>query len=107
VLLTAGPTFEAIDPVRGITNSSSGKMGFALAQAAAEAGADVTVVAGPSDVATPHGVSRIDTTSAAQMPRPCWRSSIAPTFSSLSRGGRLHARGSARAKAQEVRDALT
>ena len=48
VLLTAGPTFEAIDPVRGITNSSSGKMGFALAQAAAEAGATVTMVAGPS-----------------------------------------------------------
>jgi phosphopantothenoylcysteine decarboxylase / phosphopantothenate---cysteine ligase len=67
VLLTAGPTFEAIDPVRGITNSSSGKMGFALAQAAAEAGADVTVVAGPSSLATPPGVNRIDTTSAAQM----------------------------------------
>ena len=46
VLVTAGPTFEAIDPVRGITNSSSGKMGFALAQAAAEAGAEVTLVAG-------------------------------------------------------------
>lgn len=67
VLLTAGPTFEAIDPVRGITNSSSGKMGFALAQAAAEAGAEVTVVAGPSSVATPPGVARVDTTSAAQM----------------------------------------
>ena len=47
LLVTAGPTFEAIDPVRGITNSSSGKMGFALAQAAAEAGAEVTLVAGP------------------------------------------------------------
>jgi phosphopantothenoylcysteine decarboxylase / phosphopantothenate---cysteine ligase len=67
VLMTAGPTFEAIDPVRGITNSSSGKMGFALAQAAAEAGAQVTVVAGPSGVATPAGVSRIDVSSAAQM----------------------------------------
>lgn len=67
VLLTAGPTFEAIDPVRGITNSSSGKMGFALAQAAAEAGADVTVVAGPSHVATPAGVARVDVRSAAQM----------------------------------------
>ena len=50
VLLTAGPTFEAIDPVRGITNSSSGKMGFALAQAAAESGAEVTLIAGPSAV---------------------------------------------------------
>ncbi len=48
VLLTAGPTFEAIDPVRGITNSSSGKMGFALAQACADAGAEVTLVAGPT-----------------------------------------------------------
>jgi phosphopantothenoylcysteine decarboxylase/phosphopantothenate--cysteine ligase len=67
VLLTAGPTFEAIDPVRGITNSSSGKMGFALAQAAAEAGAKVTLVAGPSALATPAGVARIDVTSAAQM----------------------------------------
>jgi phosphopantothenoylcysteine decarboxylase / phosphopantothenate---cysteine ligase len=67
VLLTAGPTFEAIDPVRGITNSSSGKMGFALAQAAAEAGATVTVVAGPSDVPTPAGVTRIPVVSAAQM----------------------------------------
>jgi len=67
VLLTAGPTFEAIDPVRGITNASSGKMGFALAQAAAEAGADVVVVAGPSSIATPAGVRRVDVTSAAQM----------------------------------------
>ena len=67
VLLTAGPTFEAIDPVRGITNSSSGKMGFALARAAAEAGAEVTVVAGPSDVATPAGVTRVNATSAAEM----------------------------------------
>jgi len=67
VLLTAGPTFEAIDPVRGVTNSSSGKMGFAMAQAAAEAGAQVTVVAGPSTLPTPAGVTRIDVTSAAQM----------------------------------------
>ncbi|HEY5310443.1 MAG TPA: bifunctional phosphopantothenoylcysteine decarboxylase/phosphopantothenate--cysteine ligase CoaBC, partial [Casimicrobiaceae bacterium] len=67
VLLTAGPTFEAIDPVRGITNSSSGKMGFAMAQAAAEAGAHVTLVAGPTSLATPAGVARIDVTSAAQM----------------------------------------
>jgi phosphopantothenoylcysteine decarboxylase / phosphopantothenate---cysteine ligase len=67
VLLTAGPTFEAIDPVRGITNASSGKMGFAMAQAAAEAGAQVTVVAGPTSMPTPAGVARIDVTSAAQM----------------------------------------
>jgi phosphopantothenoylcysteine decarboxylase / phosphopantothenate---cysteine ligase len=67
VLLTAGPTFEAIDPVRGITNSSSGKMGFALAQACAEAGAEVTLIAGPSAVATPRSVTRVNVTSAAEM----------------------------------------
>src|SRR6476469_9428935 len=67
VLMTAGPTCEAIDPVRGITNSSSGKMGFALARAAAEAGAKVTMVAGPTSLATPAGVERIDVTSTAQM----------------------------------------
>ncbi|MGI8894451.1 MAG: bifunctional phosphopantothenoylcysteine decarboxylase/phosphopantothenate--cysteine ligase CoaBC [Casimicrobiaceae bacterium] len=67
VLLTAGPTFEAIDPVRGITNLSSGKMGFAMAQAAAEAGAQVTMVAGRCALATPACVERIDVISAAQM----------------------------------------
>lgn len=67
VLLTAGPTFEAIDPVRGITNSSSGKMGFALARACVEAGAQVTLVAGPTSRATPDGVTRVDVTSALQM----------------------------------------
>jgi len=67
VIVTAGPTFEAIDPVRGITNLSTGKMGFAIARAAAEAGAAVTLVAGPSSLATPAGVRRIDVESAAQM----------------------------------------
>jgi phosphopantothenoylcysteine decarboxylase/phosphopantothenate--cysteine ligase len=67
VLVTAGPTFEAIDPVRGLTNLSSGKMGFAVARAAAEAGARVTLVAGPVALATPRGVRRIDVRSAAQM----------------------------------------
>ena len=67
VLISAGPTYEAIDPVRGITNLSSGKMGFAIARAAAEAGARVTLVAGPVALATPRGVSRIDVRSAQQM----------------------------------------
>jgi phosphopantothenoylcysteine decarboxylase / phosphopantothenate---cysteine ligase len=67
VLLTAGPTVEPIDPVRAITNTSSGKMGFAVARAAAEAGAVVTMVAGPTSLPTPAGVTRIDVTSAAQM----------------------------------------
>ena len=56
VLITAGPTFEPIDPVRGITNLSSGKMGFALARAARDAGAEVTLVAGPTSLPTPRGV---------------------------------------------------
>jgi phosphopantothenoylcysteine decarboxylase/phosphopantothenate--cysteine ligase len=67
VLLTAGPTFEALDPVRGLTNSSSGRMGFALAQACAEAGAAVTLVAGPVALPTPAGARRIDVASALQM----------------------------------------
>ena len=67
VLVTAGPTFEAIDPVRGITNLSSGKMGFAIARAAAEAGAEVTLVAGPVHLPTPRGVRRIDVQSAQEM----------------------------------------
>ena len=67
LLVTAGPTFEAIDPVRGITNHSSGKMGFAIARAAAEAGAEVTLVAGPVHLSTPRQVRRIDVQSAQQM----------------------------------------
>ena len=67
VLVSAGPTFEAIDPVRGITNLSSGKMGFAIARAAADAGASVTLVAGPVSLATPRGVRRIDVRSALDM----------------------------------------
>ncbi|MEY3447438.1 MAG: hypothetical protein RIR45_2193 [Pseudomonadota bacterium] len=71
VLVTAGPTFEAIDPVRGITNLSSGKMGFAVARAAREAGASVTLVAGPVSLDTPRGVHRIDVKSASNMLETC------------------------------------
>ena len=71
VLITAGPTFEAIDPVRGITNRSSGKMGFALARAAQEAGADVTLVAGPVSLATPQGVLRVNVQSGEEMLQAC------------------------------------
>ncbi len=67
VLVTAGPTYEAIDPVRGITNLSSGKMGFAIARAAREAGAEVVLVAGPVHLPTPRGVRRIDVRSARDM----------------------------------------
>lgn len=67
VLVTAGPTFEPIDPVRGLTNLSSGKMGYAVAQAAAEAGAEVCLVSGPTCLAPPAGTRRIDVQSAADM----------------------------------------
>ncbi len=69
VLITAGPTFEPIDPVRGITNLSSGRMGFAIARACAHAAAQVTLVAGPVSLPTPAGVVRIDVTTAEQMYR--------------------------------------
>ncbi len=67
VVVTAGPTFEAIDPVRGISNRSSGRMGYAIAQAAREAGAAVVLVSGPTGLATPYGVERVDVQSALQM----------------------------------------
>ena len=67
ILVTAGPTHEPIDPVRVIANRSSGKQGFAIAAAAAEAGARVTLVAGPVALDTPDGVDRIDVETAEQM----------------------------------------
>ena len=71
VLITAGPTFEAIDPVRGITNHSSGKMGFAIARAAVEAGAQVHLIAGPCDLETPlaatGNITRTNVVSAKEM----------------------------------------
>ena len=67
ILISAGPTYEAMDPVRGITNLSSGKMGFALARAAHEAGASVQLVAGPVSLSTPYGVARTDVRSALEM----------------------------------------
>lgn len=67
VLITAGPTFEPIDPVRGITNLSSGKMGYAIARAAREAGAEVLLVSGPTGLPAPYGVRRIDVLTAQQM----------------------------------------
>jgi phosphopantothenoylcysteine decarboxylase/phosphopantothenate--cysteine ligase len=73
VLITAGPTFEPIDPVRGLTNLSSGKMGYAVARAAAEAGAEVCLVSGPTCLAAPAGARRIDVQSAADMRRAVLR----------------------------------
>jgi phosphopantothenoylcysteine decarboxylase/phosphopantothenate--cysteine ligase len=71
VLITAGPTWEALDPARGISNRASGKQGFAIAQVLAEAGALVTLVAGPSHEATPPGVTRRDVVSAEEMQAVC------------------------------------
>lgn len=67
ILITAGPTQEAIDPVRVITNHSSGKQGYAIAQACADAGAEVILVSGPTHLPTPHGVARRNVASAGQM----------------------------------------
>jgi phosphopantothenoylcysteine decarboxylase / phosphopantothenate---cysteine ligase len=67
VLITAGPTFEPIDPVRGITNLSSGKMGYAIAHAAWEAGADVTLISGATALAAPYGVQCVNVQTAQQM----------------------------------------
>jgi phosphopantothenoylcysteine decarboxylase/phosphopantothenate--cysteine ligase len=67
VLITAGPTYEPIDPVRGITNRSSGKMGFAIARAAREAGAKVTLIAGPTSLPTPRRVRRVDVQTGQEM----------------------------------------
>ena len=67
VLVTAGPTFEAIDPVRGLTNHSSGKQGYAVAKAAFEAGAEVTLVSGPTALDTPYGVRLLRVNSAREM----------------------------------------
>ena len=71
VLITAGPTVEALDPVRVLTNRSSGKQGYAIAAAAAAAGARVTLVSGPTALATPPGVTRVDVESAEQMLAAC------------------------------------
>src|SRR5262249_47683240 len=67
VVVSAGPTREALDPVRYLTNRSSGRMGYAVAAAAWRRGADVTLVSGPTALATPRGVRRVDVTSAAEM----------------------------------------
>ncbi|MCS2608342.1 bifunctional phosphopantothenoylcysteine decarboxylase/phosphopantothenate--cysteine ligase CoaBC [Halomonas dongshanensis] len=77
VVITAGPTREALDPVRYLSNHSSGKMGYALAAAAHAAGAKVTLISGPVSLATPSGVTRIDVTSALDMHTEAQR--LAPT----------------------------
>lgn len=73
VLITAGPTYEPIDPIRGLTNRSSGKMGYAVAQAAAAAGAEVCLVSGPTCLMTPSGVRRVDVQTALEMQKAVMR----------------------------------
>ncbi|MFZ4379737.1 MAG: bifunctional phosphopantothenoylcysteine decarboxylase/phosphopantothenate--cysteine ligase CoaBC [Polynucleobacter sp.] len=84
ILITAGPTFEAIDPVRGITNHSSGKMGFAIARAAVEAGAEVHLIAGPCDLETPLAatgkITRTDVISAKEMHAAALKSTDSDIF---------------------------
>ena len=104
VVITAGPTREAIDPVRYIGNYSSGKMGFALAQAAIEIGAVVTLIAGPVSLATPQRVQRIDVTSAAAN-APCGAGAAwAMRYIYRCRGGsRLSSSAICRAKTEKKR----
>jgi len=107
VLITAGPTFEAIDPVRGITNLSSGKMGFAMARAAAEAGAQVTMVAGPTSLATPAGVTRVDVTSAAEMAEAVFaRIDDADVFIAVAAAADYTPARRSREKIKKAKDAL-
>lgn len=80
VIVTAGPTFEPIDPVRGLTNRSSGRMGYAVAQAAAEAGAAVCLVSGPTCLAAPAGVRRVNVERAADMREAVLRELPADVF---------------------------
>ena len=101
VLITAGPTRERIDPVRFISNRSSGKMGFAVAQAAREAGADVVLVAGPVSLATPAGVRRMDVESRPTCSPPCCGS--CPARISLSPPLRSPTTARARAPQQKIK----
>ena len=91
VLITAGPTYEAIDPVRGITNLSSGKMGFAIAKAAHHAGAKVSLIAGPVSLSTPSGIQRVDVLSAMQM-RDAVELAVQSATIFISAAGRLATR---------------
>jgi phosphopantothenoylcysteine decarboxylase/phosphopantothenate--cysteine ligase len=107
VLVTAGPTFEPIDPVRGLTNLSSGKMGYAVAQAAAEAGAAVCLVSGPSCLATPAGVRRVDVQSAADMRDAVLRELPADVFIAVAAVADYRVDAAATQKIKKSADGLT
>ncbi|MBT9567650.1 MAG: bifunctional phosphopantothenoylcysteine decarboxylase/phosphopantothenate--cysteine ligase CoaBC [Thiobacillus sp.] len=107
VLITAGPTFEAIDPVRGLTNSSSGKMGYALARAAVEAGAEVCLVSGPTCLATPAGVRRVDVRSAAEMQRAVMAELPSAVFIAVAAVADYRVDAAAEQKIKKSAEALT
>ncbi|MHB1214372.1 MAG: bifunctional phosphopantothenoylcysteine decarboxylase/phosphopantothenate--cysteine ligase CoaBC [Thiobacillus sp.] len=107
VLITAGPTFEPIDPVRGLTNLSSGKMGYAVAQAAAAAGAEVCLVSGPTCLATPAGVRRIDVQSAADMRRAVLAELPSDVFIAVAAVADYRVDAAATQKIKKSTDAMT
>jgi phosphopantothenoylcysteine decarboxylase/phosphopantothenate--cysteine ligase len=108
VLLTAGPTREALDPVRFISNRSTGKMGFAVAEAAAAAGARVVLVSGPVTLKTPSGVERIDVESAVEMHEAVMeRAHQADIFIATAAVADYRAANTAEQKIKKTRDALT
>jgi len=104
VLITAGPTFEPLDPVRGITNRSSGKQGYAIAEAAVRAGARVTLVSGPVTLPTPAGVERIDVETAQQMYEAVHAALPADVFIGVAAVGDWRAREIARDKQKKGED---
>ena len=107
VVLTAGPTVEPIDPVRVITNLSSGKTGFALARAAAEAGADVTLVAGPTTLPTPRHVRRIDVRTAREMHEAVHAALPADLFVSVAAVADWHVANASGSKLKKRADGAT
>ncbi|MFT4090407.1 MAG: bifunctional phosphopantothenoylcysteine decarboxylase/phosphopantothenate--cysteine ligase CoaBC [Asticcacaulis sp.] len=104
VLITAGPTFEPLDPVRGVTNRSSGKQGYAIAEAAVKAGAQVTVVSGPVNIATPAGVERVDVETAQEMYDAVHAALPADVFIAVAAVGDWRAKEIARDKQKKGED---
>jgi len=107
VVVSAGPTVEPIDPVRVITNLSSGKTGFALARAAAEAGAQVTLVAGPTALPTPRGVRRVDVQTAREMHAAVHAALPADVFVSVAAVADWHVANASRSKLKKRTDGTT
>ncbi len=107
VVVTAGPTFEPIDPVRGLTNLSSGKMGYAVARAAAEAGAEVCLVSGPTCLATPAGATRTGVQSAAEMRRAVLAHLPADVFIAVAAVADYRVEAAATQKIKKSTDGMT